>query len=1138
MPRGTEPLPNSSRTSRPSGDFPSVAKSPGSVRLIKSRSNGRLLEAAAEFLASHHESLVITPGHSAGEELVHNAEGLAGTHPSRGNAGVQRATLVQLAADLARPAMAHLGLAPLTSLGLEALAARAVYRAREEPEQKHALNYFKPVAALPGFARALARTLSELRLARVDTDALAASGAPGADLASLLELYEDELDGRALADLARVFELASRAAESDGHRLLGLPLLLLDAPLDSEAHREFFARVAARAPVILAAVGSDSESANHKWMEQTLGVSAEDLDAANPPRTTLEHLRKYLFCEQTPPPEQAAPGYCDGLEIFSAPGEGLEAVEIARRILRLTRDGVAFDQIAILLRSPERHQPMIEDALRRASIPAYFSRGSARPDPGGRAFLALLACAAEKCSASRFAEYLSLGQAPAIDAARQNEWVPADDELLPKDPPVGGDPEMDAAHQTTSDARIVPAPAAWEKLLVDAAVIGGRERWQRRLRGLEREYELRLKTIERDDEARRDYYARKLDQIRQLEGFALPLIDILDALPRDGTTLPGAHPRGVSWKTWIEKLGELARAALRHPEPVLATLAEFEPMGDVGPVSLEEVSEVLSDRLRFLRSEPPDRRYGHVFIGSIDEARGREFGVVFLPGLAEGIFPRRAFEDPLLLDEFRRKIAATFPQTSLTLRDDRVDQERARLKLAAAAARDRLIASFPRLDVAEARPCVPSFYALELPRAAEGKLPELKTFERDASSAAPARLNWPAPADPIDAIDDVEYDLVALRNALKPEGKSIGTRYLVESNDKLARSLRARYRRWDKRNWSEADGLITHNPDTLAALSTHRLNARAWSPSSLQQFAACPYRFALHGIYGLRPREDAAPIEQLDPLTRGGLFHAVQFALLNELKNRGLLPVKPQSLAETLQIADAALDRTAAEYEEELAPAIPRVWKSEIEDLRTDLRGWLQHVSANDDDWEPIHFEFAFGLAHREDSDHDPASTAEEADLADCGVRLRGSIDLIERHVTTGALRVTDHKTGKQPATIPLYVGGGRLLQPLLYALAAAKLIGKSVESGRLFYATQQGSYQHSVIQVNDKSRAFLTKLLANIDGAIAAGFLPPAPQKDACEWCDYRPVCGRHEEQRTSAQKKDGRDERLDPLTEIRAMP
>ena len=68
---------------------------------------------------------------------------------------------------------------------------------------------------------------------------------------------------------------------------------------------------------------------------------------------------------------------------------------------------------------------MLEDALRRARIPAYFSRGTARPDPGGRAFLALLACAAEKCSASRFAEYLSLGQLPAGSEPAIPTWVGA-----------------------------------------------------------------------------------------------------------------------------------------------------------------------------------------------------------------------------------------------------------------------------------------------------------------------------------------------------------------------------------------------------------------------------------------------------------------------------------------------------------------------------------------------------------------------------------------------------------------------------------------------------------------------------------------------------------------------------------------
>ncbi len=246
---------------------------------------------------------------------------------------------------------------------------------------------------------------------------------------------------------------------------------------------------------------------------------------------------------------------------------------------------------------------------------------------------------------------------------------------------------------------------------------------------------------------------------------------------------------------------------------------------------------------------------------------------------------------------------------------------------------------------------------------------------------------------------------------------------------------------------------------------------------SLQHFAACPYRFALHGIYQLRPRDEAVPIEQMDPLTRGGLFHAVQFALLGQLKSAGLLPVNAARLDAALAHADEVLHRVAGQYEEDLAPAIPRVWQSEIEDLRTDLRGWLQHIAVNDDDWEPLHFEFAFGLPL--DQGRDPASVADPANLSEAGVLLRGAIDLVERNTSTGALRVTDHKTGRPPDS---------------------------------------------------------AKLLANIDGAIAAGFLPPAPQKDACDFCDYRGVCGPYEERRF-ASVKERRDERLEPLIEIRGM-
>lgn len=221
----------------------------------------------------------------------------------------------------------------------------------------------------------------------------------------------------------------------------------------------------------------------------------------------------------------------------------------------------------------------------------------------------------------------------------------------------------------------------------------------------------------------------------------------------------------------------------------------------------------------------------------------------------------------------------------------------------------------------------------------------------------------------------------------------------------------------------------------------------------------------------------------------------------------------------------------AGEYREKLAPAIERVWQTGVEDLRTDLRGWLQYVAANDAGWEPLHFEFAFGLPLS--AERDPASVATEAILEE-GVHLRGSIDLVEREAASGVLRVTDHKTGKRPDTIPLYVGGGKLLQPLLYGLAAQGLLGRGVSTGRLFYATQRGAYEVVTIQIHEKSRQILARLLANIDASIANGFLPPAPQKGACDRCDYRTVCGPYEEQRYE-ETKNRRDERLETLIEIR---
>ena len=123
-----------------------------------------------------------------------------------------------------------------------------------------------------------------------------------------------------------------------------------------------------------------------------------------------------------------------------------------------------------------------------------------------------------------------------------------------------------------------------------------------------------------------------------------------------------------------------------------------------------------------------------------------------------------------------------------------------------------------------------------------------------------------------------------------------------------------------------------------------------------------------------------------------------------------------------MELLDGSLEEVAAAYEEKLAPAIPGIWRSEIEALRIDLRGWIRKLLDEEEAWTPVNFEYAFGLRGRAGRDRDAASSEEPA-TAFQGVRLRGSIDLVERDWKRRAIRVTDHKTGRSPAAGRLVIG-------------------------------------------------------------------------------------------------------------------
>ena len=45
-------------------------------------------------------------------------------------------------------------------------------------------------------------------------------------------------------------------------------------------------------------------------------------------------------------------------------------------------------------------------------------------------------------------------------------------------------------------------------------------------------------------------------------------------------------------------------------------------------------------------------------MGPVEAARGLSFEVVFVPGMAEKLFPHRIVEEPMLLDEARGRLNA------------------------------------------------------------------------------------------------------------------------------------------------------------------------------------------------------------------------------------------------------------------------------------------------------------------------------------------------------------------------------------------------------------------------------------------------------------------------------------------------
>jgi hypothetical protein len=187
-------------------------------------------------------------------------------------------------------------------------------------------------------------------------------------------------------------------------RLMQLPMLLLDVPIASKAELDLLATLRSSTSEILATVPTADEPTLAR-LRDGLRFEIEDLDegasaavnGGNDRSGSPARLQRNLFNEET---TLAVSSRDDQVLVFSAPGESRECVEIARRVLALAREGVAFDRMAVLLRSPElnaRRQGCQRGAQGGAGQPVTSKEGEERLDRPPRR----PACRPSRCRGAR-----------------------------------------------------------------------------------------------------------------------------------------------------------------------------------------------------------------------------------------------------------------------------------------------------------------------------------------------------------------------------------------------------------------------------------------------------------------------------------------------------------------------------------------------------------------------------------------------------------------------------------------------------------------------------------------------------------------------------------------------------------------
>lgn len=949
--------------------------------------------------------------------------------------------------------------------------------------------HFERVLEMRGFSDGLLGLLEELRRARIPPGAFAESaeqgGAKGRQCAAVYTAYRRELQRRQLHDREGSAWHAHDLLERGLRRPYGsVKAVFLDGFSDFSPAQSgvigVFARDVGEIWVSLPGEPGDERAELFARPRETLrrleklGAAVEFLERSAGPKATLRpgglvHLERELF---RPLRRVATSDDASGVEVIEAPGVHGEVRLVARRIKTLLVDGVAPDAVVVAARDLPAYAELVREVFDEYAIPVDVEGNE--PLTRNPAVALLLRAVRLPEEDWPFAGVTAL--------LRHTYFRPNWAETAAS---------ADLPQKAEALLRLLGEPRGREAYLRAA------DRWaQQQQPGLE------------DEQAEESRRRRTHDLARECGPFLHRFFRAWDAAPERGALAEHA--------AWLERfaadLGISEAAASRgRDQAALALLFEelqrWREEGPGRPVDRRTFVRRLAALANAAGLPRTRRGPGRVRVLSAAQARHVGAAFLFIVGLGERGFPRLT-PPPSLLDEDERQALALSGLATAGEADLLSDEMLLFYQVVTRACRG-LVLSYPAVDERGHALLPGSFLSAVLACFGEGIVPAerrnmlIEGYDRDTPlSAAEYRVRVAA----------VSREGGSARRPAGDLGANLAA---------AAELVRMRFR---VREHNPYDGVF-RDPAVVADVARAFGPERIFSPTALEDYVACPFKFFLRHALRLEPLEE--PREGIEVTRRGQAFHRALARLHRRLREDEVhLPSDA--------VAAQAQEEVARAVEEDVqrAPSLAsrELWQLEGRRLlrlaarygvqwQRFVEPWLERGVAP----RPHHFEIDFGLPAAEGAEaHGPLVIRCE----DVEIRVSGRIDRVDvAELADGSAGfwVIDYKTGSSAHYTSTDLAQFRRLQLTLYALAVEEVLlaGRTSRPlGLAYWLVGEGGpkvampVRNEVLWLTETAkwrtvRETLQKWVSRLVAHIRSGAFPLQPRSERCtETCAFGQVC------------------------------